>query len=185
MICLLLFWIIGIYIMYLRSYIVLRKRGSKETIGEYKAMFELTSAVQLQLDEHDGKEEASDVSVLTEDQLRRRINNDLKGGSISFKSSLLLDDNILREEDTWSFKTWIKKEKWWLALLVLATLAMGFCVVAMPMLMVLILLPFEVHFVMYVGKSGKSRCVLLLWPVLVIGVVPTSILSTMMQVRSM
>jgi hypothetical protein len=179
---LLLAWIIGIYTLYIRSHMAMLQHSISTVPGEHQAVFELASIMQAQL-ERDVPDtmEKSEVAVLTETQLSRRIAKDLKGGSMSFKQSLLGEGDAGSEVQAWRFGDWLRKEVWWVLALVVALGGFCYCAICLPVVLVAILLPFELVFVMYVGESGKSRCVMLVWPVLV-SVVPTAVLVMMMGV---
>ena len=141
------------------------KRGNDQVIGEHKAIFELANAMQMQL-EQDSKE--IDVSVLTEKQLRHRLTKNLNGGSISFKTTVSFgnttntdEDNLINTHTPLRFRTWLKKEKWWF---ISSVSLFGFVIFGFVFLMsqfwVLLLLPLELPFIVYVGQSGRSRAVL-------------------------
>jgi hypothetical protein len=178
MIMMLLLWMVGIYSIYLYTHFTMLKRGNDQVIGEHKAIFELANAMQAQL-EQESKE--SDVSVLTEKQLRYRLTKNLNGGSISFKTTVLLgnttntdEDNPINTHTPLRFKTWLKKEKWWFISTVLSFGVVIFMPIMRPFWVVL-LLPLELPFIIYVGQSGRSRAVLsfgMFWFFCVRGVIP-------------
>jgi hypothetical protein len=175
MIIFLLIWMIGIHLLWLRAHIVLKRRGTPDLVGEYKAVFELAYAMQAQL-EDTTKEEGDDVSSLTEAQLRRRITKDLRGGSISYKSSLLLEedrDDLKADKTGWGFKAWWRQEKW---CIIGMLVAMGSCIVnatIAPYIVFGWILPLVWVFAIFVSSSWKSRAVLLFWLLLILGAVPT------------
>lgn len=181
MIMLLLIWMIGIYLMWLRAHIVSKRRGTQDSVGEYKAIFALAYAMQAQLEETT-KEEGQNVSTLTEAQLRRRITKDLSGGSISYKSSLLHEEDgedVKADTTGWGFKAWWKEEMWWIIGMLVALV--GWIVPVVYSLYVIFawVLPLVWVFVMVVSSSGRVRAVLLFWPLLVLGAVPTIVFSLM------
>ena len=166
MIIFLLLWMVGIYSMYLNSHVAMNQRGSDEVVGEYKAVFELASAMQAQLYCKPGKEQPFDTTILTEKQIRRII-KDLDGGSISLTSPLLLDSGSNFSSDKRppiGFRAWLRKEKWWLIAMVLAFAGVLFGVIFTQFVGFAFLLPIEAPFVIYVGQSGKSRGALSFWP---------------------
>jgi hypothetical protein len=147
----------------LQSKIVLSQRSNYEVIGEYKAVCTLASAIHTQLDFEPGKEEASDVTVLTEKQLRCRITKDLKGGSMIIGPSLPLDGKSEINSDQRllpSFGALLKKEMWWLLVMLGAFVAVltGFAITQQWLLT--LFMPIELAFVLYVGTNGRSRAVL-------------------------
>jgi hypothetical protein len=167
MMIMLLLWMIGIYSMYLHCHFTMLKRGMDEVIGEHRAIFKLANAMRTQLDQGFKK---SDFSVLTEKQLRRRLNKGLNGGSISFRTTVPLgnitntiDDNISNTYTPISLKTWLKKEKWWLISTVLLVVGVVVGVSGFYRQLALLLVPWELPFIVYVGQSGRSRAVLTFW----------------------
>ncbi|KAH8730779.1 hypothetical protein GQ44DRAFT_606115 [Phaeosphaeriaceae sp. PMI808] len=169
--------------MYSSSYLTMRRWGKNEVSGEHKAVLELASAMQKQLQQELERGDATDVQTMSEHQIRRRIAKDLNGGSILLKSTTLLgsehkvESNISEHEIyPFSFKDWMKGEKWWLIFLFLSMTAMWVCVFFAPTWVIFLLLPFAVLFAMYVSESSKNRGVIVFWLVLVLGVVPTMII---------
>lgn len=174
MVVLLTCWSIGTYVLYIRAHIAMLKRGHSTPIaGEYQAVFQLADAMDAQLDQEPESVEKTDKHVLGEEQLRQRIKNDLKGGSISYKDSLLHNQDANTETRAWRTRDWIKKEIWWLCLLAIAVVGCFVTAWFVPYVVAPYLLPLQVLFAMYVGQTGKSRVVLFAWMVVVLGVVPT------------
>jgi hypothetical protein len=197
MLVLLLLWVIGIYTMYVRAHILMRKRATDYVPGEYKAVLELAGAMHGDLDREPSSSSLSsssfgnqkdidtDIYALSENQLHRRITQELQGGSISFKHSLLVEGEEEEEDEKreWLFRLWLDGEKWWLVLLAGAIAGMCYCcAVARWDLVVVLVAPFCAVFAMAVGRSGRSRCVLMFWPFL-LGVVPTVVLGMMRNVH--
>jgi hypothetical protein len=168
MIALLLVWIVGICSMYLRSYITMKKRGRSEVIGAYKAVFELASAMKIELEPQPNKLETCDVALLTEEQLRRRITQDLHGGTISFETDGVLDGELPQQGDSWRFGKLLKDNAYCLALLVVFTPAavIPWTSWFLEKVLIVVVIPFLTLFVMYVGESRESTAVLFWWPVL-------------------
>lgn len=171
MIILLLIWIIGTYSMYLRSSITMKKHGGKKVIGEYKAVFELANAMHTQLQDLPGKLELSDPSLMTDEQLKQHITRELRGGSIAFHCDALLDGEVHKGEAVWRFRNLLKKNAWWLTLLIITTGPAISCATIFNMqLFSVVFLPLPILFAMYVRKSGKSGAVLVFWPVILLAV---------------
>jgi hypothetical protein len=129
MLIMLLLWMIGIYSMYLSSHFIMLKRGNDQVIGEHKAVLEVANVMQGQLGQGSKN---SDISVLTETQLRRRVTKGLNGGSICFKKTVPLgnitytDDGCLSNTHTpLRISYWFQKEQWWLIGLVLLNVAVS------------------------------------------------------------
>ena len=176
MIIFVLIWSLGIYIMWLRSHIIMKQRSRQDVAGEYKAVFELADAMRSQLEES-GKEEGRDISALPEATLRRRLTKDLRGGQISYETSLLSTGEDGKGGDGWGFKAWVKKEKWWIAagivcLGAMTGAAMSVYTTGPFSYIVLFGLPLEVFIAMYLGSTNRSRAVILFWLFLVLSVVP-------------
>jgi hypothetical protein len=169
MIVLLLFWLIGIFSMYLRSYATMRKRGITEVVGKYKAVFELAKAMQTQLNNHPGTEETRDPTLLTEEKLERRIAKDLDGGSIAFECDLLIDSTT-HEKGAWKFRSLLKKNAWWLLVVIVLETAPAIFVALLLARYgyAAMILPFITIFAMCVRTSGKSGFVLVFWPLCVV-----------------
>jgi hypothetical protein len=173
MIILHIIWTSGLYIMWLRAQMIMKRRGrrNEDVAGEHKAVLELAAAMRDQMNE-DAKEEGGDVSAFTEAELRRRIRKDLRGGSISYTTPLLPNGESGQE---WTTKAWIKNYK----LSIIATVT---CVAAMVVIVALLgwtfmfflVLPFELIVTLCVGSTRKSRIVLFFWLSIVVGV-PTQI----------
>ena len=170
----------GIYSMYLHCHFTMQKQGHEEDIGEHQAVFQLANAMQTQLNQQPGKGGPSD---LTEQQLRRRITKDLNGGCISSNPPPILlsapDIDPGKSIDTRSappqFRTYVKKEMWWLVFAVLAFAAVCASVVVTEIYALILLFPLELPFAMYVSQSRRSRWVLvflLFWFFAIRGVVP-------------
>jgi hypothetical protein len=166
---LLLIWMIGIFLMYLRARIRMHRDNIPGAVGEYKAVFELASIMHTELDDVE-KDEGGDASKLSETQLRRRITKDLNGGSISYRSSLLVDkDSSARKApnapSVWNFRRWFAKERWWIGGITLAICGVPATLwtrigVYFPLGW---LFPVLFVFSMYVGRGDGSRGVLLGW----------------------
>jgi hypothetical protein len=97
-------WTVGLYFMWLKAHITLRMRGRTDVSGELKAIFELADAMGEGL--RDGKQ---DLRILTEDELRQRIDDELKGGRIFYQSQISVPSFSFR----YAFRVWFRKEKWW------------------------------------------------------------------------
>lgn len=88
MIILLAIWTIGIGVMWIRTHIIMQRRGREYLAGEHKAILELANAMQDQLTDINA-EGIKGVRTLNETKLRCRITKDLCGGSIAYTTPLL------------------------------------------------------------------------------------------------
>jgi hypothetical protein len=148
--------------MYVRSHIAMRKRGNGYVPRDYTAVCELADAVRKQ----EGVEEEG---------LRNR---EVKGGSISLKESLLADKENEEAKGEWKFRLWLDGEKWWFVLFAIGTTGMGYCVGMTRFDIVFALVaPFCVVIAVVVGRGRRSRCVLLLWSLVLFGAVPSAIVA--------
>lgn len=180
MVLLLTLWSIGTHALYIRSHIAMLKRNMHTPIaGEYQAVFQLTDAMVSQLEHEPESVEKTDRGVVSEEELRRRISGDLKGGAISYKDSLLHEGDARGEGKGWRTRDWIKKEVWWLILLLGAVVVCFLTPWYFENVVATYMLPLQVLFAMYVGQSGKSRIVLLAWMVVGLSVVPTAVVLAM------
>lgn len=104
---LLFIWTIGIYTIWLRTHftMALRQRHPDDISGEHRAVIELADAMQRELDIHDVH-----PSLLRERELREQVNEQLKGGAISYAYAKA---NVPTYHMWKAFKSWLKKEKWW------------------------------------------------------------------------
>ncbi|KAL1794359.1 hypothetical protein ACET3X_007780 [Alternaria dauci] len=161
-------WTLGLFTMWIRAQMVMKKRGrgKEEVAGEHKAVFELAAVMREQINELT-KEEGEDVSALTEANLRRRITKDLRGGSISYTTPILPNGE---SGEKWNAKAWIKSHK-------LTIIAMVLCVVAMTIdaainiprgAVIPVPLPLELVAALYLGSTRASRIVLFVWIVIVV-----------------
>ncbi len=161
---------------------VMKRRGrrNEDVAGEHKAVLELAAAMRDQIDEG-AKEEGGDVSALTEADLRRRIRKDLRGGSISYTTPLLINGESGQE---WTVKAFIKSHK-------LSILTTGACVAAVVSTAVLLpstrtclfVAPFVLIASLYIGTTRKSRIVLFVWLCILVGV-PTQVPITIATATS-
>jgi hypothetical protein len=117
LICLVLLfiWTAGIYIMWLRAYFTMKARecDPSDISGEYRAVIELATAMQFEL---------SSIKVdphnLTEEQLSRKINKDIKGGAISYAYTTAKPRTY---NYTKRLRSWIIREIWWLLAMLLTS----------------------------------------------------------------
>ncbi|KAG9186051.1 hypothetical protein G6011_02607 [Alternaria panax] len=176
MVILHILWSLGLYTMWVRAYMVMKKRGrgKEEVAGEHKAVFELAAAMREQMDEP-AKEEAVDLSALTEAKLRRRITKDLRGGSISYTTPLLPNGESGEE---WKIKVWLESHKLSIIAMVACVAAMMFnAFVLLPRTMVLLPLPGEFALALYIGSTRGSRIVLFVWIFLLV-TIPSEIATS-------
>tara|TARA_R110002003_G_scaffold138_8_gene12708 strand:- start:11748 stop:12281 length:534 start_codon:yes stop_codon:yes gene_type:complete len=95
--------------MWLWAHITMQRRGRDQVAGEHKAVLELANAMQTQT-----KGDEGNAAELTESELQHRIAED-RGGAISYEASLLSAGDGDRG---WVVAQYLKREKWWLAVLV-------------------------------------------------------------------
>ncbi|KAF2730980.1 hypothetical protein EJ04DRAFT_584472 [Polyplosphaeria fusca] len=124
---LMLIWSVGIYFMWLKAHKVLQQCGDKEIAGKYKAVLELATAIQENLEPHRGD---GPKTEMTEAELQQRIDKDLKGGHMAYQVPVLRGEPIKFRRLLWA---WFVRDKWWrlacFALLVCTgTLWMNTCV---------------------------------------------------------
>ncbi|KAF2621982.1 hypothetical protein BU25DRAFT_219774 [Macroventuria anomochaeta] len=186
MIILLWVWTLGIIVMYTSSKFTMKQRGREDVAGEYKAVFELSGAMHLQLAQIEN-EEAKDVQQITESNLRQRITKDLRGGTIAYDTALLPERNSGAEGIYWTLKAWTRREMWWLIATAVSIIVDGFVVKSFIKdkprndLLFFLALPLALGFAMYVGSTHKSRVMVLFWAVLVVCVLPAIVLGIVVQ----
>lgn len=168
--CLLDVWALGIYIIHVRSHIAALENGqSNRAAGEYLAVLQLSNAIHAQVEQNRDEIRESDLSSLSEKELRKCVHEYLGGGSISYKTSFL-DTDQSSGTQAWVFKDWLKKERLWLIWFA-TTVGVFFVIVSMfPHIIMGYLLPLLVLFTMYVGRGTGSRVVLFSWPLILLSV---------------
>lgn len=174
-------WSSGLYIMWLRAYIIMKKRGRgrEDVAGEHKAVFELAAAMREQIREP-AKEEGGDVSTFTEANLRRRITKDLRGGSISYTTPLLPNGEIGQD---WETKALMKSHKLSIMAMIVCILAMALSAAYLPRTTMLLLpLPGVLALALYVGSTRKSRIVLFVYIYLIV-TIPTQLVVMISRTR--
>jgi len=166
-------WSSGLYIMWLRAYKIMKKRGrgKEDVAGEHKAVFELAAAMREQISEP-AKEEGDDVSAFTEANLRRRIMKDLRGGSISYTTPLPPNGETGEE---WNAIPWTKSHKLSIIAMVTCILAMALSAAYLPRTTMLLLpLPGVLALALYIGSTRKSRIILFVYIYLIV-TIPTQL----------
>lgn len=170
MVILLLIWVIGIYILWLRTHIIMKKRGITKIAGENQAILELAHAIQEQVVQLEN-ERGLDKTTLSESTLQRRIDQDLGGGSISYAKSVIVEveEGCTNHVGFWG---WLKKDKWWLTGMCFAILVSVTCGLMSPIILLgFISLPLEIAFAMVIGTTKESRAILLFWSFMLLTVV--------------
>ncbi|KAF2848402.1 hypothetical protein T440DRAFT_556724 [Plenodomus tracheiphilus IPT5] len=162
-----LIWATGISCMHIHAYYTMKHRGRTDVAGVYKATLELAHAMNTHL-LTTGEFSTKEILALTESELHTRLDKDNRGGAVAYDNPLVLDGN---EKGGVGFKSWIRKEAWWLS--AIFVLLGCFC---SPVMM----LPFA-HFwglpgfpaglilAVCVSESGPGRGVMLFWLALVLG----------------
>ena len=186
MVILLWIWSVGIAMMWIAAKFTMKQRGRVHVSGEYKAVVELSEAMQeqvLPLESEEGK----DMRSITESTLRQRITKELRGGAISYDSPLLSTGEEDTTKNQWTFKTWVNREIWWLTALVTCVVidilairtfaTTGYRSGYRSDLFVFFALPLALGFAMYVGTTHQSRGMVFLWAVLAVCVVPAIVLG--------
>ncbi|RSL63589.1 hypothetical protein CEP54_005129 [Fusarium duplospermum] len=109
----LLFWTLGIAIMWTKAHMTLKINGCSTSSAGWKSLIEYANAIEAEL-----KEAGIDYGSLDDDQLDEKIQTVLHGGSISSSDILpkgiyslrrgLVHDNIIPH-----VVQWVGREKWW------------------------------------------------------------------------
>jgi len=168
MLLLLLLWTLGVLTMYISAQITLRTSGYAAAVGEYTAVFALASAVTSQLNTESDKEKPSTVHLLSESVIRRRVARELNGGSILLekqsRAEVVLDGRI---DDAYhaasSLGALLRLEIWWLVVFTILFLGVLVVVGFSRRAYWALLVPVEIVFVLFVGRSKGSRGVLGFW----------------------
>lgn len=139
--------------------------------GDFQADVQLVRALETQTCGSSETVEEKEVAGLSAKELKKRIDKDLNGGSISNKDSLLRASDVDAEGPTWQLRKWMKGEALWLLMLIIAVFGCLLAVWQRPSFVLAHFAPLLVILTMYVGQSWKSRVVLLVWSVLVVLIV--------------
>lgn len=142
-----------------------------QALDDYEADIQLVKALETQINEIPEKVEDKDATLLNAKELKKRIDKDLKGGSMSIKESLLEESEDRTNVPTWRLRSWVKRESFWLLLLVVSVVGCPLAVWKRPEFVLAHFAPLLIIFTMYVGQSWGSRVVLLVWSVLVVLIV--------------
>ncbi|KAH7160999.1 hypothetical protein EDB81DRAFT_783720 [Dactylonectria macrodidyma] len=151
---LMFFWTMAMWLMWLMAHKELEQRNGIEIPGKYKAVLDLATALNQELSSI-----GEAPNSLTNKQLRHRIETQLDEGRVKTDTPFPIARYSFRT-NLWG---WIKKEKWWLVLLLIC----GPCV-AGPTAPIFI----GVLAALAIGRTRKSR-VLMIVCGLVIATPPT------------
>lgn len=145
---LLLLWYVAVYTMWLRGHLDLKRRQGDEAPARYQAVLDLAEALNHELA---GVDEAP--KVLTNQQLDRCISKQLNGGRVVVQTRPPLGKEYKLLKGAWS---WIKREKWCLALAVLASLVQAMAPWVLPLAL---FAPFSLSVILalVIGRTRKSR----------------------------
>jgi hypothetical protein len=173
MLILCILWTVGIAIMWTQSYITMKNRGRKDVAGEYKAVLELADALNTTLVQNMDSSPQNTLN-LTESTIRRRITKDLHGGSIAYETPLLAGGENGEGDHREELRKWLKKEAWWILVIVVSLAPCFFLFMTAPRGMSWILVEFlaALVFTVCIGTSGKSRGVLFLWSFTLLCLIP-------------
>ncbi|KAH6856924.1 hypothetical protein B0I37DRAFT_334595 [Chaetomium sp. MPI-CAGE-AT-0009] len=151
---LLLIWIVAMYTMWLKGHLDLEQRNGDEAPARFKAVLDLATALNHELDSEDTGESSDG---LTNRQLQRCISKRLNGGRVAVQTPFPASVYSFRK-DTWS---WIKKERWWFALLVVSVSLSAMTWLFIPLVLFL-LFAFSVILALAIGQTRGSRVLICL-----------------------
>jgi hypothetical protein len=107
-IMLLIVWTVGTFLMWMKATIAMRQHDDREIAGGYKAVVELATTMDSQFSKQE-----EDVAKMRDGQVRSRIKQDLKGGSMVYEAP-----HREIQSSMWNIlmlcKKWLWKDKWWL-----------------------------------------------------------------------
>lgn len=152
--------------MWLCSQVSLKRHGFNQVSGDIKAVFELAERMQDQLDLVVPTK--SVYQHTTDAQLRRRIDKELQGGSISYASQLTLEDGGEPKATATMLTLFPRLNNLWMVafLLVFVTslsILQFYLIthkVVMMQTMALMLLSIYLLLVVSIGSTNRSRVVL-------------------------
>lgn len=117
---LLLAWVIGMYLTWLKAHFAMDSLGHPVVPDEYKAIMELAAAIQKEF-----IESGQDPNELTGHQIEKHIKTELRGGAICLQDAL-------KPGNTAFFPTWYQwaksvwwtgTRKWWISSLIVSVVA--------------------------------------------------------------
>jgi hypothetical protein len=171
----------GRLIPWLFSHLTIVQQGFKDVAGEHKAIFELADGMRAQLKPLGYTQQNL---IVTEQQLRRRIKEDLNGGSIGYRPQLL-EEKIPRNVDSvYGWKTWLTPEyRWGFAFLTTGTAAIGLLktsvLVQEPVviLFAVVFLSISISLLLTVsiGSNDGSKAILFVWSTIILSCTGLSI----------
>jgi hypothetical protein len=182
MLFLLIVWTLGMIIMSVNADMTMKRRCRNQVAGEYKAVLELSSAMQSQLRATSSSNSYSetDTADIAESELRRRIIQDLRGGAISYKAPLLSSEESDCDKVGWEY---VKIEIWWLVVLVVflaASIALGVVVAGFLQLFIFVLGTLNsLIMAISVGSTHGSKGIVMWWCFWALVVLPQVIVMTL------
>jgi hypothetical protein len=175
---LVMLWTIGILIMRGIAKATMKRQGRTEVAGQYKAIFELSDTMHMQLVHLE--ERGRDLATLTESVLRERITKGLQGGSIAYETRAPIpsEDNIYGVEV--GFVPWMKRGKYWLGSLLVSLGGLGgaFSTPGGMLFLTTIFsgLSLAIVLTLCIGSTPQSRIVIFIWFFALMGLVPETIM---------
>jgi hypothetical protein len=161
MIVFLAVWTIGLSLMLMRAYNTMQYRGRETVAGEYKAIIELTDAMQEGLARF---EEKSDFfKTLEESSLRRRINKDMHGGSIAYTTPLLANGEHGNGDLEWGLWDFLNREGWWIFFFMgfaVTSIVLGFLYSVVWLFIWFVGIASAITLTVSIGSTGKSRAII-------------------------
>ena len=172
-------WSIGLFTMWLASYVAMQRRGRHDVAGEYKAVLELGHAMYTQFADLDSTvADDKDISTLTEEQLRSCFTAKLHGGSISYQAPQVSSAETKCHGSGWGVIIWMKTEKWWLISLFLVC-GGGIVLGYFGMIIygwVLVGFTSAIPITVAVGSTGRSRGMLFFWLFWILTILPMGLI---------
>lgn len=145
-------WTFGVWIMWLHAHHELSNRGKYEVPQEFKAALFLADSIRADLKEAD-----QEAEFLTDKELRRYANENLKGGKVEIQA-LSLDKGIGFRGSAWK---WVKTNKLWIFAFVCA---LATCYFLLGNVLVIL----TMSFAMAAGWGRKTRAIFS-WAAFVVG----------------
>ncbi|KAK0615263.1 hypothetical protein B0T17DRAFT_602313 [Bombardia bombarda] len=105
----LVLWSVGLYLVWLKANMQLPLEGMPEVPRGWMALIILGDAIRAELSAQE-----IDPSSLTDDELKKKISEHLRGGAVSLSDKDLKHPGYSLRR---GFLVWLKREKWWFAAL--------------------------------------------------------------------
>jgi hypothetical protein len=156
---LLLFWAIGIWLLWLKAHKELKRRGGVEPASRYEAVLDLASALEQEV-----SKTGETTRALTSKQPEILVKDRLSGGAMKSEAPIQLSRYSFRA----SFWPWIMEHKWWVLLFLLTSWMV-------PIALFPATFGASIAAALSIGKTKRTRILLFMCGSVVFGMVTGSV----------